>query len=188
MDAKILEGVKVSEESLARKAKEESLKLPEGHPLEELVAQQKAKVGDLADLPDNHPLVLAIQNAKGRYEEAEAARQDAADKEADGQQSVVAAVKKAKRLDAKKVASERRMAAEEKVSRKREAAQNVNGAIDEMIRVMEASMVVVESNEEVLSEDALFRSRVNRLERLMHATLRGLSSSRLNANRMVTDG
>ena len=117
--------------------------------------------------------------AKQRYEESVA-------EETEEAQDNTRELKKAKKVDRAKKKRARISSEEEHEARHREAATSVNKRIDEVTAAIKDLYGSVEEHDEVLCLDPLTKSRMGRLKRMLFASERGLSDSRIS--RVVNNG
>ena len=178
---KTLSGVTAAEKTLRRVEFKDLLEaMPEGHPLRDEAERVSAEAGgDLEGLPEGHPLIVQLKQAKDRYE---------ADvgEETDDAQDNTRKLKKAKKVDRSKKRRAKIAEEEEGERRHREAAVLVNKGIDGVMEAITDLYKTVDGNEEVLCLDPLTRSRMARLKRMLYASERGLSDSRIS--RVVNHG
>jgi len=169
----MLSSVKDIEASLARRDSEDLERgLPEGHPLREEVNKQKALLGDLSSLPPGHPLILAMQAAKDRYEQQQTQRTE--------EQTHAADVRKATKVDADKVRRAARVAEDDQKIKRQDAAKQVNSCIEGTLGTVKELYRVLSQHEELLNMEPLSRARAGRLKRLLFAAERGLSECRIS--------
>lgn len=176
LTANQLTGLRTLESDLARRETRQVLEdLPPGHPLLEAAQQEAARSGDIADLPDNHPLKVALVEAKERV-----LAQQAAEK----QQEEQLKVRKSKRLQASKEYKERVDAEEEQRQKRVDACKVINEKIDNTVNSVDTLLTVLAGNFECFDEDQFARTKLARLDRMMRAVRRGLTDSRLRTARM----
>jgi hypothetical protein len=177
VNGSMLTAAKDAEASLARQESQDLEKgLPEGHPLREEAEKQKAILGDLSGLPPGHPLLLAMQAAKERYEQQQVQRTE--------EQSKTAEVRKAKKIDAVKVRRDARRAEDEQTEAIEGAAKRVNNSIDGTLTSVRELYKVMSDNEEILNNSPIGRAKVSRLKRLLFAAERGLSELKITKARV----
>jgi hypothetical protein len=175
MGASTLEGIRAAEKTLKREEFKDLLgSLPDGHPLRDEADRVSEEAGgDLAGLPDNHPLIMQLKQAKERYDASIA-------EETEEAQEGARELKKAKKLSAVKKRRERIAQQEGRDLRHREAAKSVNSGIDDVLKSVKGLYEILAAQEETLNADHLTRNRMLRLKRMLYATERGLSDSRIN--------
>jgi hypothetical protein len=182
LDAGMLGQLKDVEQKLAAKeAKALEDAVPDGHPLKGEIEKQKALLGgDLSGLPAGHPLLRALQTAKDTYEarKVEEEKVEAkAQKEAPDEEA--AKLRKAKRLEEVEARRKRYNEEEQQADEMRDASKEVNGKLDVVLSSVRELWQIMERNEEVLSRTQMGKARVMRLKRLVFATERGLSETRM---------
>jgi hypothetical protein len=156
-----------SENQLARKHIESiEQDLPAGHPLEQNIAMEKAKMnGDLSGLPPNHPLIVAMEEAHERYRKNE-------------EQQEISKVKKAKKISfeekKKKIADESEEAKKIQIN----SIKAINSGISKLMTEMDELFGVIGIEKEKLNNDFYLQTRLKRLERLIMASQRGLAECR----------
>jgi hypothetical protein len=181
MKADMITGAMVAEESLARKEsgwREEAVeKLPEE--LKKEVERQKAVIGDLAGLPPGHPLLTAMEEARLRYEEEQRLLQDSKT------ETDLVQVRRAKRLESKKVQQRKRVQKEDEGIRLRRAVQSHNASIAETVDAIRRLRKNVSASQEEFDTDRYAMMKLNRLDRMLVAVERGLVESRINEGRVT---
>ena len=182
-DARLISGAMAAEAALAKKEGEsydETLKrLPEEDPLKIAAAHQKKLVGDLGDLPPGHPVLVAMEEARLRYEAEQEAAQSEDDSEEQERQ-----IRKAKKLDAKKAAREARNREEEENDRRRAAAKNINSSMAEAVDTLKRLNDNIIASHEDFSGDQYAMMRLERMSRVLTATMRGLTEFKLSPGRV----
>lgn len=174
-----LTGMRALESDLARRETRQVLEdLPPGHPLLEVAQQEAARSGDIAELPDTHPLKVAIREAQERLLAAQAA---ASTQEV---QQEVLKVRKAKRLQANKEYQSKIDAEEEQRQKRIDACNVINEKIDIAVQSVDTLLTVLGGNIECFDEDQYARTKMARLDRMMRAVRRGLTDSRLRTARV----
>ena len=184
-NASMITGAMAAEAALAREdteGLEETIdQLPEDDPLRLEAMAQKKLMGDLTGLPSGHPLLLALNEARLRYEDRMSEPEDEEDP------AEVIKIKKAKRLDAKKAATEARNKEEDQNQRLRAASKQMNSSITETMDALQRlSDNIIASQEDFVGE-RYAQMKLERLYRIVQATMRGVSESKLNPGR-VTNG
>ena len=168
----MLSAAKDAEASLAmQEARDLEHGLPEGHPLRDEAEKQKAMMGDLSGLPPGHPLLRAMQQAKDRYDQQQNQRGE--------EQNRTAEVRKAQKVDTDQAVKEARRIEGEQAEKRVGAAKIINHGIEGTLSEIRKLYKTMADNEEILNIDPLCRAKVGRLKRLLFATERGLSDSRL---------
>ncbi len=178
LDANMLGRLKEAEQSLAsEKSRELEDSIPDGHPLKVEIDKQKAVLGgDLSGLPPGHPLLRALETAKETYEVrvAEEKKPQTEKPKEDAEK-----MRKAKRLDEVKARRER-WDTERKINDEvNEASSEVNTQMDEVIASVNNMWKVVEKHEEALNQTPVGRVKVLRIKRVLFATKRALSETRI---------
>jgi len=175
LSANMLSGVRAAESSLAREEMNRMVDaLPEGHPLKEEAEKHSSELGgDLSGLPDNHPLIVQLKQAKERYESQVA-------QESDDAQEQAREIRKAKKLDRARERRERIIHEEEQATVQRDCASAVNEKLDSVLGAVREAYEVLSEHEEKLNKNTLSRARVGRLKRFLYAAERGLSENRMN--------
>lgn len=172
-----LTAAKDAESSLARQeAKDLENGIPEGHPLREEAEKQKAILGDLSGLPPGHPLLLAMQAAKERYEQQQVQKKE--------EQSKTAEVRKAKKIDASRVRRDAQRKEDEQSEAIDGAAKRVNNGIDGTLTSVRELYKTMADNAEILNNSPIGRAKVSRLKRLLFAAERGLSELKITKARV----
>jgi hypothetical protein len=160
--------------------------LPDNHPLKILAQEELSKLdGDLSGLPPNHPLLLAMQEAKLRYDENERYAQEVAVYEKEQQEIKI---KRAKKLDAKRVADEKRRRQAERETVIRSATKRINSSMDETMDSLKRLRENIEASQEDFVGDRYALMKLDRLNRLILAAMKGVSDSKINAGRVVSNG
>jgi len=175
VSADMLSGIKAAESSLARGDMRNLVdSLPDGHPLKEEAKKHSDEMGgDLNGLPDGHPLIVQWNQAKERYErQVSEETVDAQDKTRE--------IRKARKLDAAKKRRDSILQEEHQAGEHRDAATDVNKSLDGVTNAIRQAYKVLSEHEEKLNKSTISRARVTRLKRLLFATERGLSGTRMN--------
>lgn len=180
-------GVMAAESALAQ---EDSRKLDEA--MESLPDEQKmearglkAMLGDAANIPEGHPIRVAIEEARLRFEADEELKKEEKNFEA---QHSDKEIKKAKKLDARKAERERRDRSEQNNGRIRSAAKMVNSSMAEAIDSLRRLSDNIEASREDFSKDRYAQMKLERLNRVVSATMRGIAESKINVGRVVENG
>jgi len=181
-NARLVSGAMAAEAALAKKeveALEETLEsLPDDHPAKVAALAHKKLMGDLGDLPPGHPVLVAMEEARLRYEAEQAVQpEEESDKE-------LPEVKRAKRLDAKKKAREARVREEEKADRRRAAAKSINASMTEAVDSLKRLNDNIAASQEDFAGDHYAKMKLERLSRLLLAAMRGISESKVNPGRV----
>lgn len=189
MKADIISGAMAAEAALAKNAGEsyeETLdSLPEDHPLKVVATEQKKFSGDLSNLPPGHPVLVAMEEARLRYEaEQEVLAEAASVQTKDNQQHEI---RKAKRLDQRKVARTSRIKEEEETDRRRAASKQINSSMTEAMDTLKRLNDNIAASQEDFAGDHYSIMKLERLSRVLIATMRGISESKLIPGR-VTNG
>ena len=190
MKAKTISGAMAAEAALAKQEAEELEaaidELPEDHPLKlEAARQRQAMGGDLAGLPATHPLRAAMEEARLRYEAGEAEAE--AEAEAQSEQEQIK-IRRAKKLDAKKAAAAQRRREEEKEERLRTATKSINASMTETVDALKRLNDNIMASQEDFAGDRYAMMKLERLNRVVVAAMRGIHESKLNVGRVVNDG
>lgn len=181
ISAKSLSGAMAAEEKLAGEEREAFLdEMPDGPMKEEVKRQKELLGGDLAGLPPGHPLLVAMEEARLRYESEEQLAMEAEATEEESPQ-----VKHAKRLNDKKVRAEKRIKEEERRDKHRTAAKIVNGSIVEVYDALKRLDENIKASYEDMQGDNYSMMKLERLSRVVAASMRGISESKLNLGRMT---
>lgn len=179
LSASVIGKLKSMEQSIAREvSKKLEDSVPEGHPLKAEIEKQKSIMGgDLSGLPEGHPLVKALKVAKETYE----VRQIEENKDKSGEKKPEddSGLRKAKRLDEDKVRRARMNQEERDGDEIRVATKNVNSQIDEILSNVHKAWQVLGGYEEVFNRNPNSRAKFLRLKRILFATERGLSETRI---------
>lgn len=141
----------------------------------------KAMLGDLANVPEGHPVRVAVEEARIRFEAEQALRQEEAEQPPQE-------IKKAKKLDARKAERTRRDRMEQSNARIRSAAKVVNSSMTEAIDSLKRLSDNIEASREDFSRDRYAQMKLERLNRLLLATMRGIAESKVNVGRVVENG
>ena len=169
----MLNSAKEMEATLARREIEDLEKsIPDGHPLREEANKQKALLGDLSGLPPGHPLIMAMQAAKDRYEQNQAQRAE--------EQTRTAEVRKGTKVDEDQARRVAIRAEEEQSEKLLSAAKDVNDRITATLNSVKELYKVLAQHEELLNTAPISRARAGRLKRLLFASERGLSECRIS--------
>jgi hypothetical protein len=153
--------------------------LSDDNPIKQEANKQKMLLGDLAGLPPNHPLVLALEDARERYEHKKTYEENLRT------ESEKINIRRAKRLDDKKSRIEARRYEEEDASRKRNAAKTYNSSIKEAIDVIHRLRDNVKAVKGEFENNKYSMMKVVRLEKLLDAAERGFVESSINIGRVV---
>jgi hypothetical protein len=185
--AKMISGAMAAEAALAKEDAKELEKaideLPEGHPLKMAAAAQKEALGgDLAGLPPHHPLLLAMEEARLRYEIS----QEEVDDGLEEQEQI--SVRRARKLDEKKAVRAARRQEDEREERLRTATKRINLSMTETMDSLKQLVDNIAASQEDFAGDRYAMMKLERLSRILVAAMRGVSESRLNAGRMVSNG
>jgi len=136
--------------------------------------ERVAELGELAELPNGHPAVRALREAKIRYEERKA-------------KEYVVREKKEKRIEIKKARKitpkEKRDAARKSGEREQELTRKVdllNDHLTDCVKHIDGVMEKVMDTHKELGEIPYLDVKITRLERLLQATRRGLLDARVN--------
>jgi hypothetical protein len=184
-DANMIAGAMAAEAALAKQeadSYDETIEsLPEDHPLRMVADEQKKLLGDLGNLPPGHPVLLAMEEARLRFEAEKAAEAEADTEaeEAEGRQ-----LKRAKKLDAKKAAREARDREEEKSERLRVAAKSLNSSMTEAIDSLKRLNDNITASQEDFAGDRYALMKMGRLSRVVVAAMHGIAQSKLSPGRV----
>jgi hypothetical protein len=177
----MLADIKAVESNLAREENRElekvALKFPEDHPIREEYKKFKSSVGDLANLPSNHPFILMLMDVKKQIEAQE-------NPEPEKQQEEVRQPNDSRAKRQEKQQQQRVQEEEEKAIRQMAAGQ-VNhqlGRVDKEVANLYATLQGVKED---LANDPYTRSRVVRLERMMAVMKRTLEECKFSNTRMM---
>lgn len=192
LDAKAISGAMAAETALSRREAEDlteqAEQLPDDHPLKGEIERQQQLLGDLALLPANHPVRVAMEEARLRYEAEQSAATESAEFEAEQEeQAQRAKLRHAKKLDAKREAAEVRRREEERGEKRRASVQTVNSSISETLDAVQRLLHNIDASREDFAGDHYAEMKLERLSRVAAAAARGISQSKLNAGRMVID-
>lgn len=161
--------------------------LPDGHILRQEVDRIGTEMGgDLAGLPDGHPLLLQLRAAEERYGKPRKNDDSSESGESSEQSSEQAAeerfteLKRAKKIEKDKKRAAQFASEEERASVHRQAATEVNKGIEIVIDSVRNLYSVLAEKEKVLMTDPISRARTNRLKQLLYAVERGIGSSKMN--------
>ncbi len=189
LKAKMLTGAMEAEAALAKESASEFDEtidsLPDDSPLKQNAIGMKKLMGDLSGLPPGHPLLMAMEEARARYEAEEAAKRQAEGESEAEAEAEEAKLKKAKRLDEKKAAREARNRQEEKHERQRNAAKNINSSMAEAMDTLKRLNDNIEACRDDFAGDRYAQMKLDRLQRVLLASMRGLADSKLNPGRMT---
>lgn len=170
-----LSGLKSLEGNLARQEGRQILQdLPPGHPLLDAIQDESGRGSDIGNLPDTHPLKLAIKEAKERLEAQQAN---------EGQQQDLK-IRKAKRLQESKEYQARVNDEEEQRQQKVDVCKVINEKIDISAQSIDTLLTVIGGSLEIFTDDPFARTRLVRLDRMMRAVRRGLTDSRMKTSRI----
>jgi hypothetical protein len=176
MDMKSIEGVKAAESSLRRDDVEKLLgDVPEGHPVGDAVRKGEIGSSDLAGLPDGHPFIRALVEAKERMERADRKRED----EAEARE-----VRMARRVEKRDAEDAERRRDEACRAAALGASRMVNDRIDRATDAMQSLADVLKDVGTELASVPDTRARALRLSRIADATIAGLQASRLRVRRV----
>ena len=183
LKVKTLSGLKAAEAELAKQERRKNLDssfLPEGHPLKE-VAEKEAQAAEETgmDLPPGHPLLETLTAAKARYKEGQ---------EILAQRDEQVKTRRARRVDKKRTEQAKRDKEEEENQEKRDAVKAVNSAMNDAMAAVGRVSEVLEKHKDVLSRNPYTGMMAGRIERIVTASVRGLSDMRMNSVRSLHDG
>lgn len=181
LDASVLGKLAEMEHSLAKQeAKGLEDALPDGHPLKAEVEKQKAIMGgDLSGLPAGHPLMRALNTAKETYEIRQAEEKKKQESSTAGAEPSPIEMRKAKRLD-ESVARRARYEKEDQDNEEvRDASKAINKSLDEVLSAVRDTWQTLSGFEETLNQTPTGRVKLLRLKRILFATERGLSETRI---------
>jgi len=172
ISGEMISAMKNAELRLAQRESEDLEKaLPEGHPLQEEVAKQKAMLGDLSGLPPGHPLLQAIRAAKDRYEQQQAQKVEEQDKTAE--------VRKAKKIEEDQARRTARNEEDAQIERWTVSVKTFNVGVDGILGEVRKLYKTMSEHEEILNIDPVSRMKVGRMKRLLFAAERGLSDLKI---------
>lgn len=141
----------------------------------------KAMLGDVANIPKGHPIRVAIEEARIRYEEDQALRRE--------EKSLPEVeLKKARKIDARKEDRHRREKIESSNERVRSAAKLVNLSMTEAVDALRRLSRNIEASSDDFSRDRHAQMKLQRLNRVLQATVRGIVESKVNVGRVVENG
>jgi len=176
MDKWSIESIKAAESSLRRDDMERLLdEVPADHPIGEAVRKGEIGSADLMGLPDGHPVIRALREAKDRMELVVKREKD----EAGARE-----VRMARRVRKREVENAERVREEERRGKVLKAASIVNDRIDVAIVAIRALADDLRGMEAELMSASDTRARALRLSRIADATLAGLEASRLRVRRI----
>jgi len=179
MEASTIRGAMAAEGMLAREEDDEMDStldlLDDEHPLKQEALRAKAALGDLASLPPNHPLRVAIEEARMNWESAQEMQVPEGDP---------VEVRRAKKIDARKAKVVERRKEEDNEHRLRTAATLFNSSL---VETMDSVRRLQENLSAAMDDLADYRyatMKLARLERMLLATERGLIESRITPGRL----
>jgi hypothetical protein len=172
--------LKAMEQSLASQdAKKLEDAVPDGHPLKAEIEKQKAIIGgDLSGLPSGHPLIRALQTAKESYEVRQTDEKKPTTSKAPTEEENVK-IRRAKHLDDAKARRARYDKETQDTDETREAAKVVSKQVDEVLAAVRTTWEIVAGYEETLNRTPTGKVKLLRLKRILYATERGLSETRI---------
>lgn len=180
--ASMISGAMDAEAALARESADKALdSMPDG-PEKEAAKAQREILGDLSDLPPGHPVRMAMEEARLRYEAEQELLEQQTEEEKEAE---IAKVKRAKRLDKKKAERAARDREEEKIERRRAAAKNVNASMTEAMDSLKRLDDNIVASSEDFAGDRYTQMKLERLHRVLIATMRGISESKVNPGRLT---
>jgi DNA repair exonuclease SbcCD ATPase subunit len=160
--------------------------LSDSHPLKKLALEEKGKMGgDLSGLPPNHPLLVAMEEAKLRYEERESLEKEHAQYQ---QEQEKIKIRHAKKLNAKKALADKRRREDEREQVVRVATKRINSSMSETMDSLKRLRDNIRASQEDFAGDSYALMKLQRLDRLIQATMRGVTESKINAGRAVSGG
>jgi hypothetical protein len=184
-NADLISGAMAAEAALAKEDGESYEKtlesLPDDHPLKVAATQQKRLLGDLGSLPPGHPVLLAMEEARQKYEAEQAIAEEVAKEAAEEEERKI---KRVKRLDAKKAAREARNREEEESERRRAAAKSINSSMTETLDAVKRLSDNIAASQEDFAGDRYALMKLERLNRVLIATMRGIAESKINPGRV----
>ena len=137
-----------------------------------LAQEERKKLGDLADLPTGHPVLLAIEESKKRYEEKEELNSRRETKKS----SKAAGDQKLKYSQEQKV--------EERVGETRIVVAKINDKIEGTIESLKGLADTISQGRELLTDYPFAKVRMDKLERTLFAFHRALVDSRISKSRI----
>ena len=137
-----------------------------------LAREERKKLGDLADLPTGHPVLLAIEESKRRYEEKEKLNSTRETKK----RSKSTRDQKSKHGQEKKV--------EERVGETRIVVAKINDKIEGTIESLKGLADTISQGRELLTDYPFAKVRMDKLERTLFAFHRALVDSRISKSRI----
>lgn len=176
----LLADIKAFESNLAREENREleqiALRFPEDHPIREEFVKIKASVGELANLPPNHPFILMLkdvrkqievqENPERQQEEAHERHQERREKRREEQQ-------------------QQRVKDEQNRQIRRMAASQVNHQLSKVEKELDTLHMTLEGLKSELSGDPYTHTKVMRLERMMAVMKRTLGECKFSNTRMI---
>jgi len=186
-----LSGMKAAEAELAKQDRKEALDasfLPEGHPLR-MAAEQQAQLSEEhgIDLPPGHPMLEVLEVAKRRYEKKEQLEEELLEREEEEEDEKVE-VRRARRVDKRKVALEQRDKEEEGDRERSDAIRDVNSALAEVVASVERAQETMEGHREILERHRYTSRMTDRIGRILNAAGKGMSDMKLSSVRSSNDG
>ena len=185
-NADMVTGAMAAETALAREdvtELEEAIEaLPDNHPVKVAAAHQKQLMGDLQGLPPGHPLLIAMEEARLRYEAQEL---PSTEEETQAEQQKI---KRAKKLEAKRTVAEERRREDERETRLRTATKSINSSMSETMESLKRLQGNIVASQEDFIGDRYALKKLERLNRILVAAIRGISESQINAGRVVANG
>jgi len=155
--------------------------LPDDSPVKAEASKQKSLLGDLSGLPPGHPLIVALEDAKLRYES-----EIVSDDRGKDEQSVVS-LRRAKKID-KRSRYNDRIAEEEEGNKLRDSIKSYNSYVGEAIESVGRLRRNVSASRDDFSKSRYAMMKLSRLEKMLIAVERGFSESILSAGRVLDNG
>jgi len=141
-----------------------------------LAHEERKKLGDLADLPTGHPVLLAIEESKRRYDEKEELDSKRQETKKNAKQTRQTKDQKSKYNQEQKV--------EERVGETRMVVGKINDKIEGTIESLKGLADTISQGRELLIDYPFAKVRLDKLERTLFAFHRALVDSRISKSRI----
>lgn len=179
----LLADIKAVESNLAREENRELeqivLRFPEDHPIREEFVKIKASVGELANLPPNHPFIMMLKDVRKQIEAQENP------KEAERQQEEAHERHQERREKRREEQQQQRVKDEQDRQIRRMAAGQVNCQLSKVEKELDTLHMTLEGLKSDLSSDPYTRTKVMRLERMLAVMKRTLGECKFSNARMM---
>jgi len=183
VNGNMLADIKAVESNLAREENRElediAQRFPKDHPIREEYVKMKVSVGELSNLPPNHPFILMLKDAKRQIEHQENPAEAERESEASRREHIAMKAKKMKAQQDKRIKEE-----EDKAIR-RMAASQVNIQLSRFENSLGNLYETVLGLKDDLSGDPYANTKLIRLERMMSLVKKTIGDCKFSNARMM---